>query len=45
MKVPDNFSVFFVNGGATLQFSAVPYNLCSSTFGTDKVGANFLRTG
>lgn len=29
MSVPDNYSVLFLQGGATLQFSAVPMNLLS----------------
>lgn len=28
LGVPDNYTVFFPSGGATLQFSAVPLNLC-----------------
>jgi phosphoserine aminotransferase len=40
LEVPDNYRVLFTQGGATLQFSAVPYNLLG------KGGrANFLDTG
>jgi phosphoserine aminotransferase len=27
MLIPDNFHIFLAQGGATLQFSAVPFNL------------------
>lgn len=40
LGVPDSYRVLFTQGGATLQFSAVPYNLLG------KGGsANFLHTG
>lgn len=40
LNIPDNYRVLFTQGGATLQFSAVPYNLLG------KGGnANFLHTG
>jgi phosphoserine aminotransferase len=45
MKVPDNWRVFLINGGATLQFSAIPFNLCSHIFGKQEAAANFLETG
>lgn len=39
MNVPDNYSILFMQGGATLQFSAVPLNL-------KKIGkADYLVTG
>lgn len=38
LNIPDNYSVLFTQGGASLQFSAVPLNLCSNT-------ANYLITG
>ena len=28
MQIPDNYKVLFIQGGATLQFSAIPMNLC-----------------
>ena len=28
MQIPDNYKVLFIQGGATLQFSAIPINLC-----------------
>lgn len=40
LEIPDNYRVLFTQGGATLQFSAVPYNLLGQG-GT----ANFLDTG
>jgi phosphoserine aminotransferase len=40
MGVPKNYKVFFFQGGATLQFSAVPYNLLN---GNPK--ANYITTG
>jgi len=30
MGIPDNYKVLFVQGGATLQFSAIPLNLCKN---------------
>jgi phosphoserine aminotransferase len=33
MNVPDNYEVHFFNGGATLQFAAVPMNLLGSKGG------------
>lgn len=40
MQIPDNYKVLFLQGGATLQFSAIPLNLLSET-GT----ADYLTTG
>lgn len=40
LGVPDNYRVLFTQGGATLQFSAVPYNLLGQGG-----AANFLHTG
>jgi phosphoserine aminotransferase len=40
LAIPDNYRVLFTQGGATLQFAAVPFNLLG-TGGT----ANFLYTG
>jgi len=41
MKIPNNFKVLFLQGGATLQFAAIPWNL----FGGAKKTANYLVTG
>lgn len=30
MNIPDNYKVLFIQGGATLQFSAIPLNLCKN---------------
>ena len=30
MHIPDNYKVLFIQGGATLQFSAIPLNLCKN---------------
>ena len=30
MNIPDNYKVLFIQGGATLQFSAIPMNLCKN---------------
>ncbi len=38
--LPDNFKVVFMQGGATLQFSAVPLNLAASNPNTD-----YINTG
>jgi len=40
MNVPSNYKVFFFAGGASLQFSAIPYNLLRS-----KTTANYFTTG
>ena len=40
LKIPDNFKIFFFQGGASLQFSAIPLNLMR----THKK-ANYLVTG
>ena len=40
MNVPKNYKVFFFQGGATLQFSAIPLNLLR-----DKTKANYITTG
>jgi len=38
--IPDDFTVLFLGGGASLQFSAIPYNLLGG-----KTKANYLTTG
>lgn len=30
LKIPDNYKVLFIQGGATLQFSMIPMNLCKN---------------
>ena len=40
LSIPDNFKIFFFPGGATLQFSGIPYNLLGG-----KKKANYLTTG
>ncbi len=30
MNIPDNYKVLFIQGGATLQFAAIPINLCKN---------------
>ncbi len=40
LEIPDNYRVLFLQGGATTQFGAVPFNLC----GPDDV-ADYLVTG
>jgi len=40
LSIPENFKVFFFQGGASLQFSAIPMNLLR-----DKTKANYLTTG
>jgi phosphoserine aminotransferase len=42
LKVPDTHEIFFMQGGATLQFSAIPMNLISATGKADyAVTGNF----
>ena len=45
LKIPDNFRVFLTNGGATLHFSGLPFNLAGHAFGEPEGAANFLMTG
>ena len=40
MKIPDNYKVLFMQGGATLQFSAIPLNL-----GVGSKKADYIITG
>ncbi|MGM0563447.1 MAG: 3-phosphoserine/phosphohydroxythreonine transaminase [Pseudomonadota bacterium] len=40
MKIPDNYKVLFLQGGATAQFSAVPLNLLRG-----KTTADYINTG
>ena len=41
MQIPDDFTIFFFQGGACQQFAAVPLNL----FGDDAGAVNYLTTG
>lgn len=41
MGIPDNYKVLFLQGGATGQFSAIPWNL----FGGDSKQADYIHTG
>ena len=44
MKVPDNYKIMFLQGGATLQFSAVPMNLMGENGQADYVDSgNFAH--
>jgi len=40
LSIPDNYKVIFTQGGASMQFAAVPLNLCGSNKKT-----NYLNTG
>lgn len=40
MKVPKNYKIFFFQGGATMQYSAIPFNLLG-----EKKKANYFSTG
>ncbi|EEF40690.1 phosphoserine aminotransferase, putative [Ricinus communis] len=40
LEIPDNYSVLFLQGGATTQFAAIPLNLCKSDDSVD-----FIVTG
>jgi phosphoserine aminotransferase len=31
MQVPDSHSIFFTSGGASMNYSAIPMNLCESS--------------
>jgi phosphoserine aminotransferase len=41
LSVPDDYKVCFMQGGATLQFSCIPFN----TLGGEKLRADYLVTG
>ena len=41
MQIPDDFEIFFFQGGACQQFAAIPLNL----FGDNKCSVNYLTTG
>lgn len=42
LKVPDNYSVLFMHGGAKTQFSMIPMNLCSEV---DKSNVEYIVNG
>ena len=44
MKIPDNFKCFLMNGGAALQFAAIPQNLTGHLYGKG-AAANYLMSG
>jgi phosphoserine aminotransferase len=41
LNVPEEFTIMFMHGGASQQWSAV----CQNVYGDDECGANFLTTG
>jgi phosphoserine aminotransferase len=45
MSIPDNYKVLFLQGGAILQFAAVPMNLAGVEFGAAKKKATYIDTG
>lgn len=45
MKVPDNFKLFFIQGGGISNFSSVPLNLGCHVFGDADASANYLISG
>lgn len=45
MSVPDNYKVLFLQGGAILQFSAIPINLAGVECGVPKKKATYIDTG
>lgn len=42
LNIPDNFTIFFFQGGASLQFSAIAFNLFGDK---EDASANYLTTG
>lgn len=42
MKVPDNYSILFMHGGAKTQFDSVPMNLCQEF---DKLNLDYIISG
>jgi phosphoserine aminotransferase len=45
MSIPDNYKVLFLQGGAILQFAAVPMNLAGADIGAAKKKATYIDTG
>ena len=45
LKVPDNYSILFMTGGATSQFSFVPMNLLGAGQSADYINAGSWGTG
>lgn len=39
-NVPSNYTVFFLQGGASMQFTAIPFNLTK-----DNAKTNYMTTG
>ncbi|WP_299872470.1 3-phosphoserine/phosphohydroxythreonine transaminase [uncultured Cocleimonas sp.] len=44
MKIPDNYKVLFLQGGATSQFAAIPLNLLRGNEGADYVNTGIWST-
>ena len=42
LRVPDDYSVLFLHGGATMQFAAIPLNLLGENSAADYVGNRCL---
>jgi phosphoserine aminotransferase len=45
MGIPANYKVLFLQGGASLQFSMIPLNLCPGGSGPDGKKAVYIETG
>jgi len=45
MKIPDNYRVLFLQGGASLQFSMVPLNIAAVETGAPRKKITFIDTG
>jgi phosphoserine aminotransferase len=45
MRIPPNYKVLFLQGGASLQFAMVPLNLAGSENGASEKSASYVDTG
>jgi phosphoserine aminotransferase len=45
MKIPSNYRVLFLQGGASLQFAMIPLNLAGSESGSVQKSASYVDTG
>ncbi|WP_323844658.1 3-phosphoserine/phosphohydroxythreonine transaminase [Microbulbifer magnicolonia] len=45
LSIPDNYKVLFLQGGATAQFSAVPWNLFGAAGSRESWVADYIHTG
>jgi len=45
LAIPDNYKVLFLHGGATAQFSAVPWNLFGAVGSREARVADYIHTG